>query len=58
VTEELEGATEQPQKARVGCAYCGVYAKIQITDKDEDPDAGVQYCPNCRERADVLEVYP
>jgi hypothetical protein len=52
-----EGVTEKPQKAHVGCYYCGVYAKIEITDKDEDPSALVQYCPNCGKSTDVLEVY-
>jgi hypothetical protein len=52
----MSSDTEQSLKARSGCSYCGVYANIEITDKDEDPGAEVQYCPNCGKPTDVLEV--
>jgi len=48
---------QQPQKARTGCTQCGVYANVEITDKEADPEAKIEFCPNCGKETDVLEVY-
>jgi len=53
---EYSDGIDRPQKAETGCSYCGVYANIEITDKDEDPQAEVKYCPNCGQPTDVMRV--